>query len=147
MCMDIRIKCNCGKNFVPFNLRDNILPEEVIENLYCPEESKSIKFDSSKMINDNGWIIEYNMELAKFICSKKLDLAPNEVTPEFLFDEGYATWKEVFPGEQKLSKIEREKILKLAKTNPKEYFKEFSKWANERMEKFKSLGWRKAQNC
>jgi activator of 2-hydroxyglutaryl-CoA dehydratase len=147
MCLDIRIKCNCGKNYVPFNLRDNVLPEEVIENLYCPEKSKNIEFNNESMINDNGWIIEYNMELAKFICSKKLDIEDEFITPEFLFDEGYATWKEVFPGEQKISKKDREEIMNLAKTNPQEYFKKFSKWANERMEKFKSMGWRKAQSC
>ena len=143
--MDIRIKCNCGKNFVPFNMRDNILPEEVVENLYCPDESSEIKFNKNTMINDNGWIIEYNMELARFVCSKKLDIDDNKITPDFLFDEGYATWKEIFPGEQEISKKERESIVSLAKSNPKEYFKKFSNWANERMEKFKNMGWRKAQ--
>ncbi len=147
MCMDIRIKCNCGKNFVPFNLRDNILPEEVVENLFCPEESSLVSFNSETMINDNGWIIEYNMELARFVLSKKLDIDEKVVSPEFLFDEGFATWKEVFPGEQEISRKEREKIINLSKSNPKEYFKKFSSWANERMAKFKSMGWRKAQNC
>ena len=145
MCMDVRVRCKCGKYFVPFNLRDNIMPEEVVEAIYCPEESKSIKFDNKSMINDNGWIIEYNMELAKFIAARKLDLSPDIVTPEFLFDEGYATWKEVFPGEQELSKKDREKIMKLAKSDPKKYFTEFRNWANKRMTEFKDAGWRKAQ--
>jgi hypothetical protein len=145
MCMDIRIKCNCGKNLVPFNMRNDIFSQEVVVNLFCPEESENVDFNKNTMINDNGWIIEYDMELAKFLGSRKLDISPDEITPEFIFDEGYATWKEIFPGEQEKSKSAREKIMALAKTDPKKYFEELRNWANKRMRDFKEIGWRKAQ--
>ena len=145
MCLDVRAKCKCGKYSVPLNLRDNIMPEEVVETLYCPEESSKVKFNPATMINDNGWIIEYNMELAKFMASRRTSISPEIITPEFLFDEGYATWKEIFPGEQKEAKKERENLILLAKSNPKKYFEEFRIWANSRMKRFKAQGWRKAQ--
>ncbi len=146
MCMDIRVKCSCGKYFVPFNMRDNIMPQEVVEAVFCPEESDKIQFDKSSMINDNGWIIEYNMELAKFVASRKTDIPEDAITPEFLFDEGYATWKELFPGEKEKGKKDRERLNILAKSDPKKYFKEFKEWANSRMREFKAQGWRKARN-
>ena len=146
MCMDIRIKCNCGRYNIPFNMRDNIMPEEVVETIYCPEESPSVEFNNETMIKDNGWIIEYNMELAKFIATRRMDISPDIITPEFLFDQGYATWKELFPGEQEISRKDREKLNALAKKDPKKYFQEFKNWANKRMSIFKEQGWRKAQN-
>ncbi len=145
MCMEIKIKCNCGKEEVRFNLKNNIMPVETIEKIYCPEESRNINFNEKTMINDNGWVIEYNMDVAKYIGSKVLNLSPDEITPEFLFDEGYITWKELYPGEQKDSQKERERLQNLAKTDRKKYFQEIRNWANERMKRLKEQGWRKAQ--
>ncbi len=146
MCLEVKVKCNCGKEDVRINLKNNIMPEEVIERIYCPEESNSVEFNKNTMINDNGWIIQYNMEVAKFIGSKKLNIDPEKITPEFLFDEGYATWKEIFPGELELSKKERERLMDLAKKDKRKYFEEMKNWANSRMLKYKKEGWRKAQN-
>ncbi len=143
--MEIQIKCNCGKETVRMNFKNNILSEEVIEAIYCPSESEKIDFDEKTMINDNGWVIKYNMEIAKFIGSKKLNKNPDQITPSFLFDEGYATWKELFPGELELSKKDRERLKNLAKTDKKRYFEEIRNWANARMLKYKKEGWRKAQ--
>ena len=145
MCMEIRIKCNCGKEEVRFNFKNNIMPIEAVEKIYCPEESKNIKFDKNSMINDNGWIIHYNMDIAKYIGSRILNIAPEKITPEFLFDEGYITWRELYPGEQEESKNERERLNQLAKTDKKKYFQELRNWANSRMKKLKEQGWRKAQ--
>jgi len=145
MCMEVKIKCNCGKKEVRFNLRNNIMPVEAIEAIYCPEESKNVDFNSESMINDNGWIIKYNMDVARYIGSKVLNIGPEKITPEFLFDEGYITWKELYPGEQKDSAKERERLNALAKSDRKKYFEEIRKWANERMKRLKEEGWRKAQ--
>ena len=145
MCMEIKIKCNCGNREVKFNLKNNIMPEECIENVYCPEESINVKFNPETMINDNGWIIEYNMDIAKFIGSKILNIKPEEITPEFLFDEGYATWKELYPGELEESLKDRERLKELAKIDRKKYFQEIKDWAKSRMLKLKKEGWRKAQ--
>ncbi len=145
MCLEVKIKCNCGNEEVRFNLKNNIMPEEVIEAVYCPAESERVDFDEKIMINDNGWIIQYNMDIAKFIGNKKLHISPDEITPSFLFDEGYATWKEIYPGELKDSMKDRERLKRLAKIDRKKYFEEMRNWANNRMKKLKEAGWRKAQ--
>ena len=145
MCTTYIANCSCGKG-ASFHFTNNVLPEEVVENIYCPEDSKNINFDTSSMINDNGWVIEYNMELAKFVCSKKLDVEEDEVTPEFIFDNGYATWKELYPGEQKESLADRLRLKELSKIDPKKYFAEIKDCANSRMKRLKDECWRKAQN-
>jgi hypothetical protein len=66
------------------------------------------------------------------------------VTPEFIFDEGYCTWRGVYPGDHLDSAREREELLKLAKTDKKRYFEEFAGWGIKRMERLALQGWRKA---
>lgn len=98
MCMDVRKKCECGKNLIQFHLRDNILLPEVITNLYCPECHGPEIFDSASMLNDNGWIIEYDMVMAQMTVVQKIMVDIESVTPEFIFDRGYASWQEMYPG-------------------------------------------------
>jgi len=145
MCMEIKVKCQCGAQEAAFNLRDNIMPPEVVSELYCPECSKKADFDSSTMLRDRDWVIAYDMELARFMAASKLGIDPERVTPDFLFDEGYATWKETYPGELKEIEAEKEKIVALLKEDPQRYFEELRTWAQRRVEHLKALGWRKAQ--
>ena len=113
MCMEVKKECFCGKNSASFNLRDNIMIPEVVSGLYCPECSHLVKeFDSETMIDDNGWIIVYDMMLAKGIAAQKLSDAP--ITPELLFDQGYVTWKEIYPGELEDSKEEKARLASRA---------------------------------
>jgi len=146
MCMEVRLKCECGAKEAEFNLRDNVLPPEVIVSLYCPECSSRASFDPDCMINDNGWIIEYDMDMARFMAVAKLGIPAEKVTPAFLFDEGYATWKELYPGELEDIKAEKEAIVSILKEDPQRYFQELRKWANARVERLKAEGWRRAQN-
>jgi len=142
MCVDHSIKCSCGKNHASLNFRDDILPHEAISALRCPLCSAAVSPDPATMLSDNGWIIEYNMEVARFMMNK---VAPvTGITPEFLFDEGYCTWRGVYPGDHIDSALEREELLKLAKTDPKRYFAEFKSWGINRMERLARAGWRKA---
>ena len=142
MCVDYSKPCLCGRSSASFNFRDEILPYETIATLYCPACSSNIKYDAATMLSDNGWIIDYNMEVARFMMQKK---APaSQVTPEFLFDEGYCTWRGVYPGDHIDSAREREELLKLAKTDRKRYFEEFTTWGIKRMARLALLGWRKA---
>jgi hypothetical protein len=94
------------------------------------------------MVLDNDWIIEYNMEVARFMLQKISPISP--VTPELVFDEGYCTWRGVTPTDPVDSAREREEILKLAKTDPKRYFEELKTWGITRMERLARAGWRKA---
>ncbi|NPA49082.1 MAG: hypothetical protein GXO20_03815 [Thermodesulfobacteria bacterium] len=145
MCMEVRLQCKCGAREAEFNLRDNIMPPEVIAGLYCPACSPEVSFDPETMLNDNGWIIEYDMEMARFMAVSKLGLPPEKITPAFLFDEGYATWKEIYPGEHEDIKAEKEAIVAILKEDPHRYFQELRAWAQARVEKLKAEGWRRAR--
>jgi hypothetical protein len=137
MCLEVRLRCKCGSKEACFNLRDNVMPPEVIIGLYCPACSGEISFEPASMIVDNGWLIEYDMDLARFMAVAKLGIPAERVTPEFLFDEGYATWKELYPGEHEDIRAEKEAIVALLKTDPKRYFEEIRKWAINHIEKLK----------
>lgn len=141
MCIDHKMTCRCGTHSASFNFKDEIMPVEVIDRLYCPACSSDIKYNTETMLIDNGWIIEYDMELARFTSHK---LPYGEISPELLFDEGYCTWRGVYPTDHKDSIIEREELVKLSKINPKKYLEEFKKWGVERMERLAHEGWRKA---
>jgi hypothetical protein len=99
-------------------------------------------FDPGTMLSDNGWIIEYDMDLARFMMQKIA--SAGEIGPGFLFDEGYCTWKGVYPNDHIDSIREREELVKLAKTDRKKYFEEFRNWGIKRMERLAQEGWRKA---
>lgn len=141
MCVDHRISCRCGNNSAHFNLRDAILPVEVIDNLYCPQCSSAIPFKSETMLKDNGWIIEFDLEIVQFM---KNNLPSVRITPEYLFDEGYCTWRGIYPVDHIDSLKEREKLLELSKVDKRKYIEEFKTWTIERMERLRNEGWRKA---
>ena len=145
MCIEVRKSCECGKKSAQFHMRDNIMGEEVLVSLRCPDCTSATTVDAGTMIKDNNWIIEYDMELARFLAASKLQLSPDTVTPEYLFDTGYASWQEMYPGEQQDILEERKGIMDLLKTDPKEYLKQINSWNIARVERLKQDGWRKAQ--
>jgi hypothetical protein len=133
--------CRCGVHSASFNFKEEIMPVEAIGGLYCPACSCEVKYNPESMLIDNGWVIEYDMEVARFAGQK---LPHREITPELLFDEGYCTWRGVSPTDHIESVREREELVKLSKVNPKKYLEEFKKWGIERMERLANEGWRKA---
>lgn len=142
MCVDHSINCSCGKNHASFNFRDEILPVEVIAKLHCPACSQGVRHDPSTMLADNGWIIGFDMDVARFMLSK---VAPiGRVTPEFVFDEGYCTWRGVTPSDHIDSVRERDALAQLARTDRRRYFEEIKVWAHTRMDRLAREGWRKA---
>jgi hypothetical protein len=143
MCVDHSKACSCGKRGAGFNLRDEVLPFEVVTELYCPACSRDVAFDPASMLSDNGWIIRYDMDVVRFAMQRMYPAS--DVTPEFIFDEGYCTWRAVTPTDHVDSVKERQELAKLAKTDPKKYFEEMRSWANTRMERLARAGWRKAQ--
>ncbi len=142
MCVDHKITCACGKNSASFNFRDNILPVEAVRRLYCPLCSGRAGFDPGSMLSDNGWIIEYEMDIVRLMAQKFP--RTDAISPEFVFDEGYCTWRGVYPNDHVDSAREREELLKLAKTDRKKYFNEFRNWGIRRMERLAREGWRRA---
>jgi hypothetical protein len=133
--------CKCGISSASFNFRDNIMPVEIVSRLYCPNCSGDVSFDAETMLADNGWIIEYDMDIAGFMANK---LPKARISPEFLFDEGYCTWRGVYPMDHIDSVKEREELIALSKINRNKYLKEFRKWGINRMERLAQEGWRKA---
>jgi len=144
MCMEHSVICKCGKRDASFNFKNEIMPPEVIETLYCPDCSCELSVDQESMVHDNGWVIKYDMEVAG-LYSKRLPANDiQNLSPETLFDEGYVTWRGIYPGDHIDSATERRKLAELAKTDPRKYFEEMKSWAVNRMERLKEQGWRKA---
>ena len=145
MCQEIRKQCRCGQRIAQFHLRDNVLSAEVIANLYCPDCSAQVKMNPYTMVVDNGWVIEYDMDLARFQLSSKLLLEKEQIQPGYIFDSGYACWLEMYPGEKEDILEERAEIMKLQEQDPRQYLRAISRWNIERIERLKEDGWRKAQ--
>ncbi len=147
MCLDVRQTCQCGKHSIQFHLKDNVMLPEVVSGLYCPDCPGDSAFDPRTMLMDNGWVIVYDMLLARMIAAQKLQMAADEVSPVFLFDSGFATWQEMYPGERDEIKGEREKIITLLKNDQKKYLEAMQRWNIERIEKLREAGWRKVQQA
>ncbi len=145
MCKEVKKSCECSQSEAQFHMRDNIMAEEVIDRLFCPSCSPKSAFNAATMIHDNGWIIEYDMMLAKMLGTTKMALPAEQVTPEFLFDLGYASWREMYPGETEDIAEERQEIIKRKDENPRRYLEEINSWAVTRINRLKNEGWRKAQ--
>lgn len=118
------------------------MTEQAIKTLYCPNCSSNINVNPEKMVVDNGWIIEYDMDIAKFMGQR---IAGAHITTDMLFDEGYCTWNGIYPGDHIDSVKERENIVSLAKSNPVLFLKEMKSWAKDRIERLRNEGWRKAK--
>ncbi|GAB4484151.1 MAG: hypothetical protein OHK006_07630 [Thermodesulfovibrionales bacterium] len=142
MCMDYSMTCQCGKGSASFNFKDNIMPVEVLNRLYCPDCSGGVSFDHASMLKDNGWVIEYDLDVAGLMRKK---LPHVDLTPAFLFDEGYCTWRGVYPTDHIDVAREREEIVKLARIDQRKYLEEIKTWSVNRMERLRQEGWRKAQ--
>lgn len=147
MCIDVRKTCECGTKTVQFHLRDNLLQADVIQRLFCPSCPGDAGFDGRSMINDNGWVVEYDMILATMLLTAKLQLDPEAVRPEFLFDQGYACWLEMYPGEREEIREEKEKIMALLREDQRRYLQTIQSWNIDRIARLKTAGWRKAQQA
>ena len=144
MSMEHNIVCKCGKREAIFIFKDEILTRTVIKTLYCPDCSRKIAIDYVSMVEDNGWIILYDMDIVRLYRHKLPHIVTENLLPETLFDSGFATWRGVYPGDHIDSEKERQALAKLAKEDPKKYFKEIKSWSIKRMSRLRKDGWRKA---
>ena len=144
MCTDVRKTCECGASTVRFHLKDNIMLPAAVTRVFCPSCPGETPFDAQKMLQDNGWVIEYDMVLAKFLAEGKLSVAADDVTPAFHFDHGYACWLEMYPGEQEAIKAEKEQLLRLREEDQRAYLTAITSWNINRINNVKAAGWRKA---
>lgn len=144
MCIEIKHNCVGGHQSAQFSNLDNILPATVIDKVYCPECSDKPEFDAATMLEDNGWLIEYDMELAAYLLAKH-GIAKEVVTPAYIFDNRYSTWQGMSPTDMAESIRERQDIIALAKVDKKKYFETMKSWSIDRMQAFTKAGWRKAR--
>lgn len=147
MCQEVNRDCSCGKEKVSFHLRDNIMSPEVIDRLFCPDCSGTVTLEKENMVEDNGWVIAYDMELARMYAIAKLGMKSAQVLPGFVFDEGYVTWREMYPGETRDIADERQQIISMKEKKPQEYLTAITAWAVERIARLKAEGWRKAKRA
>ncbi len=145
MCVAIHKECECGANRIQFHMRDNILYPEVISRLFCPECPGDEGYNHATMVNDNGWVIEYDMQLAKSLISLKKIIDIEQITPLYIFDQGYACWLEMYPGERDDIRREKADIVALLKVDQQQYLEKIQSWNIGRIEELRRAGWRKAQ--
>ena len=75
------------------------------------------------------------------------EVDPEAVHPEFLFDQGYACWLEMYPGEREEIREEKEKIMALLREDQRHYLQTIQGWNIQRIARLKGAGWRKAQQA
>jgi hypothetical protein len=146
MCSNHQMVCRCGQIRANLFFRNHILPPESVSNLYCPLCSARVAFDEERMIADNDWILEYDMDLAR-ASLWSVQVRTERLSPAFLFDEGYATWNGFTPTELEEKLVEREKIVALASVDMRHYLAEIKRWGCERVQRLREVGWRKAQGA
>ena len=146
MCIEIKQQCAGGHQSAQFSNLDNVLPAAGINKVYCPECQDKPEVDAAVMLEDNGWLIEYDMDLAVYLLDKH-GLEKGVITPEYLFDSRYSTWQGMSPTDMEESIRERQEIIALAKVDKLKYFATMKSWSIDRMKAFTEAGWRKAQTA
>lgn len=146
MCINHRLACSCGQNMANLMFRNHVLPPTVIRRLCCPRCSACLSFDSQRMIADNGWVLEFDMELAGHRL-QQARLGTRGLSPGFLFDEGYASWNGLTPTELEDRLAERQEIIALSGQDMHRYLTALKNWGCQRVQKLRDNGWRKARNC
>lgn len=142
MCLHQKRPCECGREEAYIFHRDSILPEEVLVHLYCPRCSASAQWDDRCMVKDCGWILEYDMEAARFYLARRLgrsDYSPNEI-----FDEDYCSWYGLTPKDLEASARLHEELEPLKRSDLREYIHQITRRRQEQALALKIEGWRKA---
>ncbi len=142
MCQSYRKTCACGRNTAEIFVGRMVLDEKVIATVYCPECSKGIPTQNSDMVYDNDWVLALNMDVVR-MRAPVMDISPENVTADWVFDEGYATWVGITPDDFQKRDLERSEIQKLAKTDLRAYINAMREWGVSREKRFIQEGWRK----
>ncbi len=142
MCMNLRRFCSCGRNSAYLSCRDNLLPGEILVNLFCPE-CRPGSTENDTMLQDCGWVLEYDVERAQAYFNARG--IRSRATPECIFDEGYLSWQGLAPGNQEISAQLHQSLAPLIEKDLARYLQSMrSEWAAH-VAQLKATGWRKAQ--
>jgi hypothetical protein len=142
MCLNLRRFCSCGRNSAYLSCRDNLLPGEILINLFCPE-CRPGSFAGRTMVQDCGWVLEYDVARAQAYFT--LRGIKRRATPGFIFDAGYLSWQGLAPGDQEVNTRLHQRLAPLIEQDLALYLKSLrSEWVAH-VARLKAAGWRKAQ--
>jgi hypothetical protein len=144
MCQSHRKACLCGQRTSEIFFGKYILDERAIAEVYCPQCSGNVDSKKDNRVWDNGWVLELDMQVVRTRAAM-MEISPEEVTAEWVFDQGYATWVGITPDDFQTRERERREIQKIAKTDLKTYMQAMKEWGLNREKRFLSQGWRKAK--
>jgi hypothetical protein len=140
--MNLRRFCSCGRNSAHLSCRDNLLPAEILTNLFCPA-CRPGRIEADTMLQDCGWVLEYDVERAQAFLT--LRGIKGRATPGFIFDEGYLSWQGLAPGDQEVNARLHQRLAPLIDQDMALYLKTLrSEWVAH-VAQLKAAGWRKAQ--
>ena len=142
MCQSYNKTCVCGQNTAEIFFGNMLLNETAVSQVYCPECSHAVDTDKPSRVWDNGWVLELNMDFVRTYAAT-FGMAPGDITAEWIFDFGYATWVGITPDDTQRRNTERAEIQKLAKTDVLAYVQAMKEWGIGREKRFTDEGWRK----
>ena len=143
MCMNERRLCDCGRNSAFLSFRDNLLPPEILLNLYCPHCRQAATLDETAMLADCGWVLEYDVDRAQAYFDLR-GIGPR-ATPAYLFDEGYLSWQGLAPGDEEVNARLHRRLAPLVRQDYILYLKKLKDEWTAHAARLKAAGWRKAQ--
>jgi hypothetical protein len=119
-----------------------VLDEKAIAQVYCPKCSHDIETGRDNRVWDNGWVLELNMDIVR-IRANVMEISAEEITADWVFDEGFATWVGITPDDSQRRNQERSEIQEIAKTDLRAYIQAMKDWGLSREKRFINEGWRK----
>ena len=143
MCLNERHFCECRRNSAFLSFRDNLLPPEILLKLYCPHCRPEMALDRATMLEDCGWVLEYDVERAQAYFDLR-GLRPR-ATPDFLFDAGYLSWQGLAPADEAVNARLHRRLAPLVRQDYALYLKTLKTEWLAHVAGLKTAGWRKAQ--
>jgi hypothetical protein len=143
MCTAIIKSCSCGGQ-VSLHHVNSYLPEEAVVAVYCPDCEDDVVLDEATMVEDNGWVIEYDMDIVAYHLAQH-GIDPSGITPQKVFDESYSTWNGLTPTDSYDKAMELHEIMSRTGSDKRRYFEEIKEWTKSRTERLAEEGWRKAK--
>jgi hypothetical protein len=142
MCESYHLRCQCGKKCAEIFFGKMLLDKQSVHLLFCPECSNGREMACPERVWDNGWVLELNMDHIRNYAST-FGVGEDQLTANWIFDNGYVTWAGISPDDTERRNKEREEIQVLAQTDLLAYIKAMKEWGIEREKRFTCEGWRK----
>jgi hypothetical protein len=143
--MQLTRACRCGRKLAYLSFRDNILTPEILTSLYCPECSPEVPWNPACMVEDCGWILEYDIAGARFFMARRG--VTGEISPDFLFDEGYLSWQGFSPLDHEVNSDLHQRLAPMIKEDLHRYLEALKSQWLDYVTTLKHRGWRKAQRA